>query len=79
VFDAISDADTQQVGYTVVANGGQLITVRDPQVKNPTESKRIIHVLGIFALPHNREIGLKFYARLSALLEEGVIRVCRLL
>jgi hypothetical protein len=79
VYDAVSASDTQQAGYDVLADGGQLITVGSPQVKNLTESKHISPVLGTFIFPHTRELGLQFYARLGALLEEGVIRVSRFL
>jgi NADPH:quinone reductase-like Zn-dependent oxidoreductase len=48
VYDAISNADTQQAGIDVLATGGKLVTVQPPSVK--AEGKEIIHVFGSVSL-----------------------------
>lgn len=75
VYDTVALPATQEAGYNVLAEEGHLILVSTPKIKTPTERKHINHILGIFTLPETRELGAQFYARLEALLEEGVIRV----
>lgn len=76
IYDAVSLPETQEAGYNVLAEGGDLILVLDSKVTSPTEGKSITRILGIFTLPATRELGVKFYAQLGALLEEGAIQVC---
>lgn len=79
IFDAVSAPETQQAGYDILGEGGDLILVLDSKISVPSEGKSVKRILGSFALPHTRELGVKFYASLGALLEEGAIKVCHFL
>jgi len=76
VYDTVSYADTQNMGYDLLATGGViLITLKnavDP-VKQ-TETKKIAHVFGLTHAPSNRKLGQSLFARLTELLEKGLIK-----
>nr|VWO94976.1 Alcohol dehydrogenase 1 [Ganoderma boninense] len=63
VYDAISGADTQAVGYAALAPGGSLITTLPPAV--PAESlkadRKIVNVYGSLYLPGNRAFGKELF------------------
>ena len=79
VYDAISLADTEVLGYDALAPGGTLIIVLDDVIpaekKQASDNKRIVHSHGAVHWPQNRAIGAEFFKRLSQWLRTGVIVV----
>ncbi|KAF8055560.1 chaperonin 10-like protein [Lyophyllum atratum] len=75
VYDAVSLPDTQQIGYSLLAPGGHLTLVlqKNAQV-TAVEGKDITTVLGMWTLPHSRELGVQLYSRLGELLEKGAVK-----
>ncbi|KAG6827872.1 hypothetical protein H0H92_010141 [Tricholoma furcatifolium] len=73
VFDAVSLADTQATGYSLLANDGSLVTVLPPTVK-VEEGKHVFGVLGIWTFEYSKDLGAKFYGSLGKLLETGEIK-----
>ncbi|GLB40724.1 putative alcohol dehydrogenase GroES-like domain [Lyophyllum shimeji] len=75
VFDAVSLADTQQLGYDVLAAIGHLTLVlpKADEVKE-IKGKSISTVFGVWTLPHSRDLGKKLYSKLTELLESGALR-----
>ncbi|KAF5374442.1 hypothetical protein D9615_009107 [Tricholomella constricta] len=75
VFDSVSLPDTQQSGYSLLADGGDLVLVLPPaeQVK-AVEGKDIIPTFGVWTLPHSRELGVKLYSNLTELLGQSSIK-----
>ena len=78
VYDAVSAPDTQEAGYEIVAAGGHLVVVLDPQIKNPVESKEVHYIWGNVTLESNRPFGRVLYSKLTNFLEDGTIVVCRI-
>ncbi|KAF8343628.1 GroES-like protein [Amanita rubescens] len=80
VFDAISEPDTQQMAYDLLApSDGQLVTVLPEAVKEKTPGKTIntIHVLVLREDPENSKELLLLYRKISSLLHEGAIKPIR--
>lgn len=77
VYDAVSSADTQQVGWDVLATDGTIVVVLPPTIDKKDEAgeKHVVHVVNNVQLPQNREIGTKLYGKLTQWLEEGSIIV----
>ena len=78
VYDAISLADTQALGYDALAPGGTLIIVLDdviPAEKKTGDNKRVLQSHGAVHWPQNRAVGAEFYKRLTEWLRTGVIVV----
>ena len=79
VYDAISLAETEALGYDVLAPGGTLIIVLDDVIpaekKQTSDNKRVVHSHGAVHWPQNRAIGAEFFKRLSEWLRTGVIVV----
>lgn len=75
VYDSVASSDTQQTGYDLLAEGGQLVISLEQSIK-PDGGKTIISVYGSFELPYTRELGIKIYSHLHDLLKEGAIKVC---
>ncbi|TBU41503.1 GroES-like protein [Dichomitus squalens] len=77
VYDAISLADTQALGYEVLAPGGVLVVtnpVAIPEEKKKVgDNKKIVNVFGVVHTPENREFGAEQYSRLTEWLKTGVI------
>ena len=75
VVDSISSADTQQIGYDLLASGGKLVIFLDAAVKK-SDDKDIIRVLATSAHPPNVELlGALYHDNLELLLKEGAIKV----
>ncbi|KZT00564.1 GroES-like protein [Laetiporus sulphureus 93-53] len=76
VYDAISEPNTQNLGYDLLAPGGVLLITLNEAVDKAklSPSKRIEHVHGNVNLSHNRPFGASLYSKLTALLEKRVVR-----
>ena len=79
VYDAISETDTQNASYDVLAPGGKLILVLPLQVEQTklTEDKELVDVYGTGHDPAQRAVGVSLYKNLTKLLESGEIKVRR--
>ncbi|KAG6827648.1 hypothetical protein H0H93_015452, partial [Arthromyces matolae] len=73
VYDAVSLPETQATGYSLLAKGGTLILVNRSQIQ-PVEGKHVFTVIGIWTYPYTKDLGALFYAHLTELLENGIIR-----
>ncbi|OCH83896.1 GroES-like protein [Obba rivulosa] len=78
VYDAISLTPTQNPAYDIVAPGGILVLVLPDQIdvakKSAAPDKKVVNVYGNVNAPDRRKAGQSLYAKLAALLEEGVIK-----
>lgn len=80
VFDSIAQADTQQLGYDILAEEGHIIVVLQSSIKQvPGSTKKVLGVFGSVQAPANRAIGRALAQNLPTLLEAGDIVVCTLL
>ena len=79
VYDAISLAETEALGYDALAPGGTLIIVLDDVIpaekKKAGDNKRVLQSHGAVHWPQHRAIGAEFFKRLSEWLRTGVIVV----
>lgn len=77
IYDSISQLDTQNVGYDVLAPGGALIVVRPSKIeeKKVTDDKRICEVFGDFNMPQHHRLGAGLFAQLPQWLHDGSIKV----
>ena len=77
IFDTVSEADTQEASYEILARGGRLILVAPFAVDESkrTAEKETIEVLANVHVPTQRDLGIALYSNLSALLESGDIKV----
>ena len=76
VYDAISDPETQNLAYDIVAPGGLLVVVNPIAITGQTADKEIIFAFGTVHLPgKHREFGVELFQRLSKWFEEGVLKV----
>lgn len=77
VYDAISSADTQTIGYTLTAPTGDFIVVSPPiPLGGDDVPKKKVHMArGLLALPGNEVIGASLLAALPKALEMGDIKV----
>ncbi|TFY64053.1 hypothetical protein EVJ58_g2887 [Rhodofomes roseus] len=73
-YDAISEADTQNAAYTILAPGGALVLVLNESVENKTDDKRVVPVFGNTNVPANRKLGVSLYSKLTALLADGAVK-----
>jgi len=74
VYDSIAAADTQQLGYDTLAEGGHIVVVLQPTLKEtPGSTKKVVRVLGNVQETANRAIGRVLAQHLPALLEAGDI------
>ena len=76
-YDAISLVDTQNAAYDVLAPGGKLLVVLDEAIEKSkvTTDKTVAHVFGNAQPEDQRELGKSLYAKLTALLASGDIKV----
>ncbi|KAK7438618.1 hypothetical protein VKT23_017951 [Stygiomarasmius scandens] len=74
VYDAYSDAESEQAGYDLLAEGGSIVVTTGDQIKNKVEGKTVLAVYGNVHPPVNREFGKELYKRLSQFLEDGTIQ-----
>ncbi|KAK7036608.1 hypothetical protein VNI00_011541 [Paramarasmius palmivorus] len=74
VYDAIASPDTQNAGYTVLADDGKMVLTAKPNVDNKllVESKKLTNVFGSVYPEPNRPLGKIMYKNLTRWLEEGV-------
>ena len=82
VFDAIALADTQTLGFGLLAPGGGLVmthaSVIPEDVLKAGPDKKVVNVFASMHFPENRELGVELYSRLEELLKTGAIVVrCR--
>lgn len=77
VFDAVSYADTQNLGYDVLAPGGTEVIDLPPEIKEEKKSgdKKVVVVFGNVNIPDNRKLGVGLYAKLTEWLATGTLRV----
>ncbi len=77
VYDAISDADTQNTSYAILAPGGKIVLVLPVAIDESkrTEDKEIVNVFGNVHVPAQRAVGVSLYKHLTTLLEAGDIKV----
>ena len=80
VDDSSSAAETQNAAYEILAPGGQLILVWPFSVDEArrTSDKEVVEVFGSVQTPQNRAAGIALYRNLTALLQDGDIKVSRL-
>ena len=76
VFDAVATADTQQLGYDIVAEGGHIILVLQSSIQEtPGSTRKVLGVFGNVQVPANRAIGRAWAQNLPAFLEAGDVVV----
>lgn len=76
VFDSVATADTQQLGYDTLAEGGHILLVLKSSIKESTGStKKVMGVFGGVHTPANMAIGRALAQNLPGLLEAGDIVV----
>ncbi|KAI0696944.1 medium-chain dehydrogenase/reductase like protein [Cytidiella melzeri] len=76
IYDAISEKDTQNVAYDVLAPGGTFVIVLQLAVEKSKidKSKTIIDVYGSPHDPTQRELGMSLWANVARLVENGEIK-----
>jgi len=72
-YDSVSLPETQETGYSLLANGGHLVIIL-PAVIKPMEGKEISSILGIWTIPYTRERGVQLHSSLTELLDKGLIQ-----
>lgn len=77
VYDAVSYADTQNLGHDVLAPGGTEVIDLLPEIKEEKKSadKKVVVVYGNVNFPDSRKLGVSLYAKLSQWLADGTLRV----
>ena len=76
VFDSVGTAETQQLGYDTLAEGGHIVVVLKSSIQEtPGSTKKVVGVFGNVQVTANREIGRALAQSLSGLLESGNIIV----
>ncbi|EGO00292.1 hypothetical protein SERLA73DRAFT_89213 [Serpula lacrymans var. lacrymans S7.3] len=74
VYDSVSLADTQQIGYDILAPGGHLIILLQDSIKaKEGDNKTIFHVFGNLHPPQNRAFGAGLFSHLTKYLADGDI------
>lgn len=81
VYDAISVAETENIGWEVLAPGGTLLLVStlvldsEKLEKGKKEGKTTVNIFGGAWEPTQRELGIQLYAHLTAALESQDLKV----
>ena len=78
IYDAISDKVTQRQAWEILAPGGTLILVGAAEVDKDKYKDK--HTVGVFGSVHTQELrklGVSLFSKLTQLLENGDIKVCR--
>ena len=81
VYDAVAHADTQALGFGLLAPGGALLTTvptnipADVLEAGTGAGKRVVNVFGSMHHAENRAFGVEVYSRLEELLRSGAIVV----
>ncbi|KAM5545024.1 hypothetical protein V8D89_001135 [Ganoderma adspersum] len=79
VYDSIAHADTQALGFELLAPGGALVTTLPTNIPEDVlkagagAGKRVVNVFGSVHHPENRAFGVELYSRLEELLRTGAI------
>lgn len=74
ILDGISSAETQQMGYDILAPGGYLVIVSADLIKTKVEGKAVGRVQGFVHLDFNYDATTTLYNNFTPLLEEGAIK-----
>ncbi|GBE88087.1 GroES-like protein [Sparassis crispa] len=76
VYDAVSESDTQNAAYDVLAPGGTLVIVLEEAVDSAKKvaEKKVVQVYGSGHGAQNRKTAASFFSRFTALLEQGAIK-----
>ncbi|KAF9233967.1 chaperonin 10-like protein [Melanogaster broomeanus] len=75
VYDSVAHEDTQQLGYDTLAEGGHIVVVLPPSIKEaPGSTKRVVTASGRVHAAQNRGIGRALARHLPGLLEQGDIK-----
>ncbi|KAJ3558338.1 hypothetical protein NP233_g11526 [Leucocoprinus birnbaumii] len=77
IFDAISDSDTQQGAFELLAPGGHLELVLPPSVPVDSAEKRVTMTYGTAESPHNSAAIEALFNRIGSLIEEGILKPCK--
>lgn len=76
VFDAVGVESTQEVGYEILADDGNMITAGRLQIKEKEGSRKVVVSPFVsLQVPVNRAFGVEFVKHLPQLIERGEIRV----
>ncbi|CCL98622.1 uncharacterized protein FIBRA_00624 [Fibroporia radiculosa] len=80
IYDAISESETQNNAYDVLALGGCLVVDGRPAIDEAkqTGDKTIVHVFGDINVPRNHVLGVGLMSKLTTFLEEGTIKPNRI-
>lgn len=72
VYDAVSLPDTQELGWSLLAKDGKMITTLDPKVApGEGDTRKVIRVAGIPHLPQNQKFSKVAWSHYSTWLAEG--------
>ncbi|OJT14980.1 Enoyl reductase LovC [Trametes pubescens] len=75
VYDSISTAETQQLGYEVLAPGGDLVLVHSEEIpaekKKTSDNKKILVVFANVQAPENRDVVVGIWSHVTELLATG--------
>ncbi|KAI6131565.1 chaperonin 10-like protein [Pisolithus croceorrhizus] len=75
VFDAVGVESTQEVGYEILADDGNMITAGRLQIKEKEGSRKVVVSPFVsLQVPVNRAFGVEFVKHLPQLIERGEIR-----
>ncbi|CAL1717227.1 unnamed protein product [Somion occarium] len=76
VYDAISEEDTQNTAYDILAPGGTVVITLAQNVAQEKigKDKSIIHTLGNVHIEHNHALGVGFFSHLTEYLASGDIK-----
>ena len=79
IYDAAGAPATQTLGYDLLAAGGILATVQQDAIKpeKKVPEKKAFFMWGDVNVRQNRKFGAGLYAKLTGLLEDGALKVCR--
>lgn len=80
VYDSISSAETQQLGYEVLAPGGDLLLVNPQAIpaekKKTSDNKKILNVFADVQAPENRDVVVGIWSHITELFATGKLVVC---
>ena len=80
VYDAVAGADTQVLGWDVVAPGGALVLVLPDAIdegrKAGGKEVKIVEAMGDMLIPANRTFAGEFVKAFEEFMQEGLVKVC---
>ncbi|KZP07537.1 GroES-like protein [Athelia psychrophila] len=74
IYDAISEPDTQKLGYELLADNGTLVLTLPSGLGETTSGKKVKSTLGSPFPPGNEQVGEGLYASLHGYLDTGAIQ-----